>query len=59
MAVAVDVVKLTAVFAVCGVDAPYTNCWLVRRRDASVPTAAHVGGSSLPGEVPAHFEGAR
>ncbi|NCD20208.1 MAG: thymidine kinase [Actinobacteria bacterium] len=61
MALAEDVVKLTAVCAVCGADAAFHQ--RVRADDvgdASVPTAAHVGGiESYQARCRRHFEGAR
>lgn len=61
MALAEDVVKLTAVCAVCGADASFHQ--RVRNDDvgdAAVPTAAHVGGiESYQARCRRHFEGAR
>ncbi|NCD17989.1 MAG: thymidine kinase [Actinobacteria bacterium] len=61
MAVAEDVVKLTAVCAVCGDDAPYHQRVVSGDvGDAAVPTAAHVGGiESYQARCRRHFEGAR
>ena len=61
MAVAEDVVKLTAVCAVCGDDAPYHHRVVSGDvGDAAVPTAAHVGGiESYQARCRRHFEGAR